>query len=133
MAASLDIRRVLVPVAPGVFTAVGMLASDVTHHFVRAGGGALEDTATLGRARTALDELSAEALATLAGEGYPRERVEIEALADLRLRRPGLRAGGPSDPPVAASRKRVSAISGMPSPASTPPPTATRATSRSSS
>ena len=74
----------LVPVAPGVFTAVGMLASDVTHHFVRAAGGALEDTATLGRARTALDELSAEALATLAGEGYPRERVEIEALADLR-------------------------------------------------
>ena len=84
VAAALDIRRVLVPVAPGVFTAVGMLASDVTHHFVRAAGGALEDTATLGRARTALDELSAEALATLAGEGYPRERVEIEALADLR-------------------------------------------------
>ncbi|MET0486773.1 MAG: hydantoinase/oxoprolinase family protein, partial [Candidatus Rokuibacteriota bacterium] len=84
VAAALDIRRVLVPVAPGVFTAVGMLASDVTHHFVRAAGGALEDTATLGRARTALAELSAEALATLAGEGYPGERVEIEALADLR-------------------------------------------------
>jgi len=84
VAAALDIRRVLVPVAPGVFTAVGMLASDVTHHFVRAAGGALEDTATLGRARTALDELSAEALTTLAGEGYPGERVEIEALADLR-------------------------------------------------
>jgi N-methylhydantoinase A len=84
VAAALDIRRVLVPVAPGVFTAVGMLASDVTHHFVRAAGGALADTATLGRARMALDELSAEALATLAGEGYPRERVEIEALADLR-------------------------------------------------
>jgi N-methylhydantoinase A len=84
VAAALDIRRVLVPVAPGVFTAVGMLASDVTHHFVRAAGGGLEDTATLGRARTALDALSAEALVTLAGEGYPRERVEIEALADLR-------------------------------------------------
>jgi N-methylhydantoinase A len=84
VAAALDVRRVLVPVAPGVFTAVGMLASDVTHHFVRAAGGALEDPRTLARARTALDELSAEALATLASEGYPRDRVEIGALADLR-------------------------------------------------
>jgi N-methylhydantoinase A len=82
VAAALDVRRVLVPVAPGVFTAVGMLATDVTHHFVRAVGGGLEDT--LGRARAALEALSAEAVATLAGEGYPRQRVEIEALADLR-------------------------------------------------
>jgi N-methylhydantoinase A len=84
VAAALDVRRVLVPVAPGVFTAVGMLASDVTHHFVRAAFGGLTDTRTLDGARIALEELSAEALATLAGEGYPRERVEIAALADLR-------------------------------------------------
>jgi N-methylhydantoinase A len=84
VAAALDVRRVLVPVAPGVFTAVGMLASDVTHHFVRAAGGGLEDAATLRRARAAIEELTAEALATLAGEGYPRDRAEIEALADLR-------------------------------------------------
>jgi N-methylhydantoinase A len=85
VAAALDVRRVLVPVGPGVFTAVGMLASDVTHHFVRAAGGALRNTRTLDGARIALEELAAEALATLAGgEGYPRERVEIAALADLR-------------------------------------------------
>jgi len=84
VAAALDVRRVLVPVGPGVFTAVGMLASDVTHHFVRAAGGGLRDTRTLDGARIALEELAAEALATLAGEGYPRERVEIAALADLR-------------------------------------------------
>src|SRR6185369_13532205 len=84
VAAALDVRRVLVPVAPGVFTAVGMLASDVTHHFVRAAGGGLEDTAALGRARAALEELVAEAFTTLADEGYPRERVQIDALADLR-------------------------------------------------
>jgi N-methylhydantoinase A len=84
VAAALDVRRVLVPVAPGVFTAVGMLASDVTHHFVRAAGGALADAGALSRARAALEALSAEALATLADEGYPGERVEIESLADLR-------------------------------------------------
>jgi N-methylhydantoinase A len=84
VATALDVRRVLVPVAPGVFTAVGMLASDVTHHFVRAAGGGLGDARTLGRARAALEDLSAEAFATLASEGYPPERVAIQALADLR-------------------------------------------------
>ena len=84
VAAALDVRRVLVPVAPGVFTAVGMLASDVTHHFVRAAAGALADSRTLDRARTALHALATEALAMLESEGYPRERVELAAFADVR-------------------------------------------------
>ena len=84
VAAALDVRRVLVPVSPGVFTAVGMLASDVQHHFVRAAGGLLADAHALTRARTRLDEIRDEALATLAAEGYPPERVRLEAHADLR-------------------------------------------------
>jgi N-methylhydantoinase A len=84
VAAALDVRRVLVPVAPGVFTAVGMLTSDVTHHFVRAVGGAPADSRTLDRARTALEALAAEALATLESGGHRRGRVEIAARADLR-------------------------------------------------
>src|SRR6185503_20132719 len=84
VARALDIRRVLVPVSPGVFTAVGMLASDVQHHFVRAAGGLLADGHALTRARTRLDEIRDEALATLAAEGYPLERVRLEAHADLR-------------------------------------------------
>jgi N-methylhydantoinase A len=84
VAAALDVRRVLVPVSPGVFTAVGMLASDVEHHFVRAVGGRLDDAAVVGRAQGRLDEIHQEARATLAGEGYPDARVRIEAQADLR-------------------------------------------------
>jgi N-methylhydantoinase A len=84
VAAALDVRRVLVPIAPGVFTAVGMLASDVEHHFVRAAGGLLLDEAVVARARARLDEIHREAVATLAGEGYPAVRVRIEAQADLR-------------------------------------------------
>jgi N-methylhydantoinase A len=84
VAAALDVRRVLIPVSPGVFTAVGMLASDVEHHFVRAAGGLLADGAALERARARLEAISDEALATLAAEGYPRERVRIEAQVDLR-------------------------------------------------
>jgi N-methylhydantoinase A len=83
VARALDIRRVLVPVSPGVFTAVGMLASDVEHHFVRAAGGAL-DGGTLGPANARLDEMTDEALATLAREGYAHDRLRLEAQADLR-------------------------------------------------
>ncbi|HEX2437690.1 MAG TPA: hydantoinase/oxoprolinase family protein [Methylomirabilota bacterium] len=84
VAAALEIRRVLVPVSPGVFTAVGMLASDVQHHFVRAAGGPLADETTLARGRQALEAMTREAFATLLDEGYPRERVRLEALADVR-------------------------------------------------
>ena len=84
VAAALDVRRVLVPVSPGVFTAVGMLASDVQHHLVRAAGGLLADDAVLARAQHRLDELRTEALAILAAEGYPTTQVRIEAQADLR-------------------------------------------------
>ncbi len=83
VARALDIRRVLVPVSPGVFTAVGMLASDVEHHFVRAAGGPLE-ARVLERANARLDEMTDEALATLAREGYPRAQVRLDAQADLR-------------------------------------------------
>jgi N-methylhydantoinase A len=84
VAAALDVRRILVPVSPGVFTAVGMLASDVEHHFVRAVGGLLGEPATRARARARLDDLVEEARATLAGEGYPAASVRLDLHADLR-------------------------------------------------
>jgi N-methylhydantoinase A len=83
VAVALDIRRVLVPVSPGVFTAVGMLASDVEHHLVRAVGGRLE-AAALDAANARLHEMTDEALATLAAEGFTAGQVRIEGRADLR-------------------------------------------------
>ena len=83
VARALDIRRVLVPVSPGVFTAVGMLASDVQHHFVRAAGGPLDGLA-VDRANARLDEMIQEALATLGQEGYSPAQVRLDAQADLR-------------------------------------------------
>ncbi|MGH7366723.1 MAG: hydantoinase/oxoprolinase family protein [Candidatus Rokuibacteriota bacterium] len=83
VAGALDIRRVLVPVSPGVFTAVGMLASDVEHHFVRAASGPLDGLA-FDRVNARIDEMTAEALATLAQEGYPRAQVRLHGQADLR-------------------------------------------------
>ena len=83
VAAALDIRRILVPVSPGVFTAVGMLASDVEHHLVRAAGGPLGPSA-LEAANARLDEMEREARASLAAEGYAGEHARIECRADLR-------------------------------------------------
>jgi N-methylhydantoinase A len=74
---------VLVPISPGVFTAVGMLASDLQHHFVRAYAGPLP---TLDRpaATAALAEMAREARATLASEGYGAEAITLAFAADLR-------------------------------------------------
>ena len=70
-ARALDIRRVLVPVSPGVFTAVGMLASDVEHHFVRAAGGLLDAAAARRAAMRGSTSWRMDARAALARrEGY---------------------------------------------------------------
>ena len=84
VAAALDVRHILVPVAPGVFTAVGMLASDVEHHSVRAVGGLLADPSTRDRATARLEELYREARALLAEEGYVAADVRLAGQADLR-------------------------------------------------
>jgi N-methylhydantoinase A len=84
VAAALDVPRILVPVSPGVFTAVGMLASDVEHHFVRAAGGLLGAAPTRERARAALDALHHEGRALLAEEGYAAASVRLAGFADLR-------------------------------------------------
>jgi N-methylhydantoinase A len=83
VARALEIRRVLVPISPGVFTAVGMLASELQHHFVRAHAGplaALDRTA----ATAALEAMAREARALLASEGYAADAVMLACAADLR-------------------------------------------------
>jgi len=83
LAHALEIRRVLVPISPGVFTAVGMLASDLEHHVVRAHASTLAglDVAAADRV---LADLGREARATLASEGHAERDGIVEFLADLR-------------------------------------------------
>jgi N-methylhydantoinase A len=84
LADMLGVRRLLVPDLPGVFTAVGMLTSDVERHFVRAFPAPLS---ALGGAEagSVLDTLSAEALAALAAEGYGAAEATVGFEADLRF------------------------------------------------
>jgi N-methylhydantoinase A len=80
----LGIRRVIAPVTAGVFSAVGMLAADAEHNFVRA---VLQPLSTCDKARFAqhLRALSEQGLTALATEGYEAESVSLVTRADLRF------------------------------------------------
>jgi N-methylhydantoinase A len=84
LAAMLGIRRVLLPSFPGVFTALGMLTSDVQLEFVRALAAPL-DGLDPERAVTVIDALGREAAAALAAEGYAGDRQRVSFEADLRF------------------------------------------------
>ncbi|MBL8699253.1 MAG: hydantoinase/oxoprolinase family protein [Alphaproteobacteria bacterium] len=79
----LDIKRILVPPVPGVFSALGMLFPDVEHHYVRT------FKRVLGKADPALLEAEFAALekdgaAALAEEGFAPADRRFERAIDLR-------------------------------------------------
>lgn len=103
LARALDIRRVLFPRAPGVFTAMGMLAGNVERYFLRPLPGLLATTDGT-RVAAMLAEMRAEAEAALAEEGYAPARIACEFEFDLRYRgqdselQVALAEGQPFDP-----------------------------------
>ncbi len=82
MARSLEISTVLVPPAPGVWSALGLLEAEVEHHLVRTFLRPLTGLAPGGLA-SAVAELEREADTLLAAQGYGAD-VEIERSADLK-------------------------------------------------
>lgn len=83
MARRLEIAKVLVPPAPGLFSSFGLLFSEVEHHFVHTYWrdiGEL-DLADLNRRLAGLEE---DGRATLRAEGYPDHQVEIRRFGDMR-------------------------------------------------
>jgi N-methylhydantoinase A len=83
LADALGMRRVLVPRYPGVLSALGMLAADVTYEASRA---LLAPLDTLDSAALAaqMDELAAAGLAALAADGEPPEHCRVDFALDLR-------------------------------------------------
>ncbi|AMJ62954.1 hydantoinase/oxoprolinase family protein [Bosea sp. PAMC 26642] len=83
VAKALGIRRVVIPRAAGVFSALGLLRSDVEQEFVRPSrrrAGELDDA---GLARL-YAELTEDARRVLVLEGYELSRAEFRFAADLR-------------------------------------------------
>jgi N-methylhydantoinase A len=86
LAEALDMDRIVVPPHPGLFSAIGLLASDVEQLYTRS---LLRDLAKadLDGAEHVLQEMAERARADLAGEGFDAEHVALERFADLRYRK----------------------------------------------
>ena len=84
IAEELGMRAVLIPPMPGNFSALGLLVADVRRDYVRT---RLSPTAAtpLAGLRAVLDELTAQAAADLAADGFTPEGCRYEASLDMRF------------------------------------------------
>ncbi|MCI0688558.1 MAG: hydantoinase/oxoprolinase family protein, partial [Sporichthyaceae bacterium] len=83
LARELGARRVIVPVAPGHFSAWGMLAADLRHDLVQTHV-ARVDHADLAELAAVWEKLEADMTATFADEGVPPAAVTFARGADMR-------------------------------------------------
>jgi len=83
MALDLGIPSVLVPLTPGVHSALGLLMSDVKHDYVRSKLVGLEDL-DLTQINHMFAQLIERAKADLHGEGFHDDEIKIEPYLDLR-------------------------------------------------
>ncbi len=83
MALDLGIPWVLVPLTPGVHSALGLLMSDVKHDYVRSKLVGLDDL-DLNQINHLFAQLIERAKADLHGEGFHDDEIKIEPYLDLR-------------------------------------------------
>jgi N-methylhydantoinase A len=83
MASQLEMRRIVVPPAPGLFSSFGLLFADVEHHYVRTWRrlARLMDPSQLGEV---FARMESEARAQLGAEGFAGDAVRIKRSADCR-------------------------------------------------
>jgi len=96
IAVDLGIRQVLVPRAPGVFSAQGLMMSDVKHDHVRS---RLEPLAALSEEGVSgrLAELREVAAAELREEGFPTRDVSLRCVLEMRYAGQGYELAVPVD------------------------------------
>jgi N-methylhydantoinase A len=83
IAEELGMAGVVVPLYPGVYSAMGLLMSDVKHDYVRSKLSGLASVAALDIAKV-FDELERLALGDLSGEGFGKDRIDIHRALDMR-------------------------------------------------
>jgi len=83
IARELQMRRVLVPLAPGVFSAAGLLLSDIEHEFLQTLP-ARGENASAEMLQAAYGALEAEAERALVAEGVPEDAIALSRFADIR-------------------------------------------------
>jgi N-methylhydantoinase A len=85
LARALDMKQVIFPAAPGVFTAMGMLAGAVERYFVRPSLNLL-DSLDIDALATTVEQMREDARTALAEEGYSADRIEYVFDLDMRFR-----------------------------------------------
>jgi N-methylhydantoinase A len=81
VARQLEIRRALVPPAPGLFSAVGLLVAEPQHELVRAH---VDGALTVDTLSGLLDEMESEIVSGLVADGYEADRIRCERSAEMR-------------------------------------------------
>src|SRR5262249_12483617 len=105
IARGLGMAGVIVPRYPGVFSAIGLLVSDVTHDYVQSKLAPLAEVAPED-ANEMLERLTGQALAELARDGFNRERIRVERALDLRYAGQGYEISVPCPAPRAPAPRR---------------------------
>ncbi len=83
IAEELGMAGVVVPLYPGVYSAMGLLMSDVKHDYVRSRLSRLDNVSAADLVKV-FDELESLARAELNGEGFGADRMDIERALDMR-------------------------------------------------
>ncbi len=99
MARELGMAGVVVPLYPGVYSAMGLVMSDVKHDYVRSRLAALSRV-TEGDINIVFDELALDARRELAEEGFGPEAIRIEASLDMRYAGQGYEIAAPCPWPL---------------------------------
>jgi N-methylhydantoinase A len=96
IARDLGMAGVIVPLYPGVFSAMGLLMSDVKHDYVQS---RLTEISELGAdaIEAMFAHLTKEALADLKRDGFPPERIGLERALDMRYAGQGYEITVPCD------------------------------------
>ncbi len=102
-------KKVIIPRAPGQFSAWGMLMTDIRHDFVRTHVMPCDDRQADEIVRV-LGELEAEAVGRFASEGFSLDRVTIVASLDLRYKGQEHTVQTPLSPDAVSARRLTRVI-----------------------
>ena len=83
VARELELRRVIIPPAAGIFSAFGLLYSDLEHHFTRTLLGRIDRT-DAEKAEALWHDLEQGALRALERQGYGADRARLRRFGELR-------------------------------------------------
>jgi N-methylhydantoinase A len=96
IARDLGMAGVIVPLYPGVFSAMGLLMSDVKHDYIQSRMTEIAEL-TSDAVEAMFARLTREAVADLQRDGFPAPRIEIERALDMRYAGQGYEIAVPCD------------------------------------